>query len=625
MFSFTDVFDKNTLIDFDKIKKVIEKYEGKKKIFFGSGTAAELLMDNLLSNYEIECFLDNNKALWGTKIGNAEIRSPEYLKQLSKGDYVVFIVNRYIQAISKQLEEIGLEYNIDFIDLYQEFLPYFRVGKFEKSTVKFKNFIERIPEDTFKNIAIKHEQHIGVICGASMAAFQTWYPMAIFLLLKYMGYNVSLIMDNMYSFDDLVFFNRHSEILKHYTDYIIQIMKERFVDIDVRYINPEDKAELDETDLQEIERIIKYNLIWQNARRDEMLHIDVKDREELYRTILKDNLTSIKAFFEKNKFDSLNVISGIHKSKGLYTWEGKRYGIRVSNYDGSGVGHSTLCATNHPSGHHYDIIRMIKEDMLDETTRDEIVEKVTKIFQNRINATREQGEYNFQLTSEVSKNQKYYDVVMPLNINCDSAALGLDRVFANEKEWIIETVDYILNNTNAAIIIREHPSVITDIWKNTCMVRHGEVINKLYNTDRVYFCSGNEAINTYRMIEKCKVVLPYTSTVGVEAALMDKAVITHTNVYYADLGFVYNAKSKEEYFSLIKAAVEEKIQVKKFDKDIPYIALYDILNCTVKTEFLEFLDGWMDCTLEELVKLDGVENLIKIFGDGTPTLITKLS
>ena len=625
MLSITNVFDKDTLIDFNKIKNTIDKYEGKKKIFFGSGTAAELLMDKLLFVYEIECFLDNNKALWGSKIGNVEIKSPEYLKQLKKGDYVVFIVNRYIQAISKQLEEIGLEYNVDFVDLYQEFLPYFRVGKFEKTAIKFKDFIERIPEDTFRNITIKHEQHIGVICGASMAAFQTWYPIAIFLLLKYKGYKVSLIMDNMYSFDDLVFFDRHSEILKHYTDYIIQIMQKRFGDIDVRYINPEEKAELDEADLKEIERIVNYNLIWQNARRDEMLHIDVSDRETLFRNILKDNLSSIKSFFEKNRFDSLNVISGIHKSKGLYTWEGKRYGIRVSNYDGSGVGHSTLCATNYPSGHHYDIVRMIKEDMLDDESRYKIVEKATKIFQNRLSATKEEGGYNFQLASEVSENQKYYDVVMPLNINCDSAALGLDRVFSDEKEWIIETIDFILKNTSATVLIREHPSVITDIWKNTCMVRYGGVINKLYNTDRVCFCNGDEAINTYRMIEKSKVVLPYTSTIGIEAALMDKTVITHTNVYYADLGFVYNAKSKTEYFSLIKAAVEEKMQKKEFNKDVPYIALYDILNCTVKTEFLEFLDGWMDFTLEELVKLDGVENLIKIFGDGTPTLITKLS
>ena len=624
MFSFTDVFDKNTLIDFDKIKKVIEKYEGKKKIFFGSGTAAELLMDNLLSNYEIECFLDNNKALWGTKIGNAEIKSPEYLKQLSKGDYVVFIVNRYIQAISKQLEEIGLEYNIDFIDLYQEFLPYFRVGKFEKSTVKFKNFIERIPEDTFKNITIKHEQHIGVICGASMAAFQTWYPMAIFLLLKYKGYNVSLIMDNLYSFDDLVFFDRHSEILKFYTDYIVQLMQDKFGDIDVRHIDPKDKVELDEADLKEVERLVEFNLIWQNARRDEMLHIDINDRENLYRTILKDNLASIKAFFEKNRFDFLNVISGIHKSKGLYTWEGKRYGIKVSSYDGSAAGHATVCATNLPCGHHYDIVRIIKEDMLNEDLKKQVVEKMKELFQNRIKATIDQGGYNFQLASEVSENQKYYDVVMPLNINCDSAALGLDRVFSNEKEWIIETVDYILKNTDATIIIREHPCITTSTWGDTHMVRYANLIKELFDTDRVYFCEGNEAINTYRMIEQSKVVLPYTSTVGIEATLMDKTVITHTNVYYADLGFVYNAKSKEEYFGLIKGIVDGEISSKEFDKDIPYIALYDKLNCTIKTEFLEFLDGWMECTLNELVKLDGVEDLMKIFGDGIPTLITKL-
>ena len=47
-------------------------------------------------------------------------------------------------------------------------------------------------------------------------------------------------------------------------------------------------------------------------------------------------------------------------------------------------------------------------------------------------------------------------------------------------------------------------------------------------------------------------MLPFVSTIGIEAAALGKPVLVAGTSYYADLGFVWSAGSREEYFELVR-------------------------------------------------------------------------
>lgn len=613
-----ELYDAESQINFEKIEKLIQKHAHKKIYCFGSGSAAEILCKQPFFENNIKGFLDNNKALWGSKIHEIEIMSPQIIEHLERGKYIILILSKHLSAITKQLCIYGLEEEKDYIDIYSEFAAYYRIKKFQLSAGKYLTFLEQIPKEMFIDIKHKNDNHIGVVCIVSMVDWETWYAITIFLILHAMGYKVTLIMDNLKSFDDFIYFNKHSEIAKIYTDYIVQYISEKFEDLDIRFLNEQEKEDITQEDIKEIQRLVKINLTWQNPKTDELRGVSKEEREKKFEHILRDNMAIIKSFFNYNSFDTINVITALHKSRGLYMWEGLRHKLRVSSYDGAGKG-TTLCATNYPCSHHYDNLKIITEKMFDEMTRNEIVKITKKDFEERIHVTSDTEGYNFQACDQAEENQKFYDVIIPLNVNCDGAAIGQDRVFHTEREWLFRTIDFILKETDASIMVREHPAAFITDFRYFALERYEEEINCRYaGNDRVFFCSGDKSINTYRMIEKSKLVLPYASTIGLEAVLLGKPVITHTKVYYSNFDYIYNAIDEREYFELVKSAISDTLYIKNYCEDEKWIALNNLLNTSLKTEFRETTDVWMDYSFNELIQSDCVRKMVQTFARGVP-------
>ena len=104
------------------IDKFISSVGNKKLICFGAGPSGkkfvELFLEEGIEN-TISCFIDNDKAKWGSTvtIGSREIpvRSPEMLKggQLNPNESVIFITNRFWDQIHAQLETVPALTEVD--------------------------------------------------------------------------------------------------------------------------------------------------------------------------------------------------------------------------------------------------------------------------------------------------------------------------------------------------------------------------------------------------------------------------------------------------------------------------------------------------------------------------------
>ena len=604
-------------IDFSYIRNIIDKNPGKKVFCFGAGTAAEILMNSINIEISIEKFLDNNSLLHGSKIKGIEIVDSKILLGEEKGKYIVLILSRHVYAISSQLNGYGLQPEQDYYDIYKKFLPYFMIKKHISLMHEFQNFIKRIPSCELKNRPIYHNSRIGVVYVSSMYANYTSYCLAKVLLLRYYGYNVSLIIDTLPTFESYYLFEGFERVIREQIDKLVNIIQDKCNDIEIFYIEQEGKQELDFDDIEAVRENKRATLVWDDSVKEYGFLTGEEKRENIAEEILVNTLMYIKAFFNKHRFETINVLGGKGNHLGNYVYYGKKLGIRVSSYDVVSP-QELIYSTDGVAAHSEDITKLINRNYFNIQEKKELLLLAKDNFIKRINKTVNDKGYNFQ-TAGYKNEIKPYDIVIPLNIFWDAAALYRDRIFYNYINWLSETLEFIIENTDASVLIREHPAQNVFIYENYINLKEEISIITEYK-DRIFYAVASEKLNIYQYIEQCKLVLPFTSTVGIEAVIMGKNVITHTDVYYNDIDIVYKAHDKNEYFNKIIYYLEHTGLSKNINVDNAYLAFFYQMNNFLECEYCIYNTSWMKMSLSELSKIRGVDWIIAAVGSGIPVI-----
>lgn len=178
------------------------------------------------------------------------------------------------------------------------------------------------------------------------------------------------------------------------------------------------------------------------------------------------------------------------------------------------------------------------------------------------------------------------DILLCLNNRSDTAALGRERLFASVRDWIEALNEWSLQHPKFRIFIRQHPHERHPWLQHTD--NYGSLVRRWDPTgERLVFVPADSDINTYELLLECKVVLPYTSTVGIEAALAGKTVVIGTKCYYGELDFVQYPLSREDYFRCIEAGLEQAVPLSPEKCTQASLAFYILLNFAfLKTDFV---------------------------------------
>jgi hypothetical protein len=178
-------------------------------------------------------------------------------------------------------------------------------------------------------------------------------------------------------------------------------------------------------------------------------------------------------------------------------------------------------------------------------------------LQRRIEA---RDRYGFQvLPAEASGNAvDSTTILIPMNVEWDTAALGKHVHFANSTDWITSTVTAILEADAGPVIVRQHPSERRDLQRSRLDI--GSALRDLFGDDpRCRFVAADAAVNTYDLLHAARFVLPFVSTIAIEAAAMGKPVLISGTCFYADLGFVWSATSRDEYLDLVQKGAQGRL------------------------------------------------------------------
>lgn len=625
-----NIYNADQHIDFDKIEKLLDDNTNKEIICFGGGTAAQILSEKLLHKYNVTCFLDNNDKIWGTEICGCKVCEPSILKNKTRDSYIVLILSKHAVQISKQLEDFGLEKDVDYFDIYKEFSAYFRIKKFEGNVLKFLDFIDRIPKGTFDNVEKQQGAKAGIVCSGSMAKNAVCYAFGQCLVSMYHGYDATLIVDTLKGYDDYIYFEDYHKVVRIYIEYVVGYIVKLGINIKVDYVSEDEYCDITTKETSKLKYLSEATLSWLDSRKDEVFLHQNNEREDISYQILCRNYSHIKAFFDKKTYDVLSVFTGMHKHRCLYTLIAREKNMRVSTYDGGEGGAEIGVNTNGISSQSPDIKMIIHNNMLSDEERGLLAARSKELLEQRQNSTVKENAklktkiINYQIVPQ-NDNVEKYDILVPLNILWDSAALWVDKLFYNWREWLEKLVEYVYNNTNATMIIREHPA--QNHFSGYNFVDISEELRHLFDkySDRITFVKADEKLNTYSCLKYVKLVLPYTSTIGLESVCMGKTVIMHTNTYYSEEKFLMSPSTQEEYFDYINKILQGKeYVVSEYDRDTARIMYYLKMNDMLPSIFTEAIDDWMDYEFIQLCEEDGVKKIMDCIYKAVPICFARI-
>ena len=594
--------------------------------------------------------MDSDCKKWGQLYCGKEIKDPKEILQVDRETYMVLVLSSASADICRILETMGLEQGADYVTLSQLLDGRHELVRYINAANMLLDFLDTVPKELKDRKPDKGKGKIGIVMSIEGQNAEPDFPytVALFLILKWRGYHAQLMIDNLHWAGDLAFYRGFCDDCDKILSELVCKLKTIVPPEDLVYFDTYGKIEISEQDIKECERVAEYSAKGQKWRKiANFAWMTLQSVEEHFVQIFKHNIGYVKAFFDNNDCESVNVSTALHRRAGIIHYVCSQKGIRVSSQD-STKGKMILSADGIAS-YGGDITRVVKEQWIPAEWEEEVLQCAEDMARERFAQTKldetfrleqfeeavvEKGFAYVSLQGAASAIQENYDAIIPLNAPNDGAALGIHTIFSDRKQWLIEILDFLINQLGKRVLLREHPvlkilpaSIYTE---SDIASTEPEILEPYKNSKLLYYANFHEDINLYKYMEQCRVVLPWTSTVGMEAAIMQKNLVVHTDVFYGNSAFAMKAHSKEEYFEFIRMCVETDDWLVKDRKLAQKEALkyfYFGMKRNLYTDFTLYESDyhctthkWLHMNFEELLKEKGVEEIVQIVAENIPSV-----
>jgi hypothetical protein len=115
-------------------------------------------------------------------------------------------------------------------------------------------------------------------------------------------------------------------------------------------------------------------------------------------------------------------------------------------------------------------------------------------------------------------------------------------------EWVARSVQYFAGLPEVQLVIRVHPGEVLTHGLSMVDVVH-EVLPRL--PEHIHLIGPKDKINTYDLVDVADLGLVYTTTVGMEMAMMGVPVIVAGQTHYRGRGFTHDPDSWVAYYKQI--------------------------------------------------------------------------
>lgn len=400
----------------------------------------------------------------------------------------------------------------------------------------FRRFLSTAP-----STATAAGKAVGIAVIPWMGTPAPWFSVALAMLYAELGFAVRLIVHDIpFAGSDV----QEIELLRS----ILPELERRFA---VTCLSEEIKEPLARHEQVSVEQLFETN-VHSYLCRGSKAQISAASLQESKRLLILAGM-HLKGHLSCNDFDHIVIPGGIYGQSGLYyVLENPARGLRIATYDSGNS--SIIVGTRGIASHCEDVATVIEREVtFIERNRNVIIRLAREEFLKRMHG---RDRFRFQ-TRAVTKTplKTPCDVLIPLNLFDDAAGIGRVRSFRDPAEWLESTLRRLVTKAGIHIVVREHPDALKYATNRSIF---SDVLKSFEHESRVKILRAEEPCNTYELLSKASLVLPVSTTVGLEAAILGVPVIMESDAYYARAPFVRFADSRNAYFGLIDTALHER-------------------------------------------------------------------
>jgi len=142
-------------------------------------------------------------------------------------------------------------------------------------------------------------------------------------------------------------------------------------------------------------------------------------------------------------------------------------------------------------------------------------------------------------------------ILVCTNVPFDAGFYQFTTLFRSMRDWLVETVRFLLNETDTQVVVRIHPGE---------MLHYGGRERSVDNLaeagvtphPRLIVIAPEAKVNTYPLMERCRAGVVFSSTTGIEMAMLGRPVVVGADVYYGNKGFTRDCDSRPVYFDILR-------------------------------------------------------------------------
>lgn len=327
----------------------------------------------------------------------------------------------------------------------------------------------------------------------------------------------------------------------------------------------------------------------QQARSDSIMRLGVETLEDdnaehvasiaYYSALGQRAARQAWSFLSNNQsqFDLVLIANGMTFEASWFARTALQLGISLSTFEKFAFRHTRITSHGGSIFTFRDLDRLwrMREELgfEREPFRGRAIERARQILDERRKASTRNWAWKYQFAPDqsddaalaavgVSANKPY--VLICTNVPFDAGYYQFTTLFPSMRSWLVETVRYLLEETELDVVVRIHPGEALH-YAGRERSEDNLAAAGLIGNPRLKVVGPRDHVNTYPLMANCHAGVVFSSTTGIEMAMMGRPVVVGSDVYYANRGFTQDCRTREIYFEKLKDLSSSKISMEDGD------------------------------------------------------------
>lgn len=254
-----------------------------------------------------------------------------------------------------------------------------------------------------------------------------------------------------------------------------------------------------------------------------------------------------RTFLDKSEADVLVVFNGILYPEATARWVARQKGMRVISHEVGFQPFSAFFSDGQATA--YPIEIPVEFELTTEQNA-----RLDAYLEGRF-----QGQFSMAgirfwpemhgLDEAFNQRVARFKQIVPVftNVIYDTSQVHANAVFPHMFAWLDVVKEVIQEHPETLFVIRAHPDELRPGKESRESVPEWVARNGIAGWSNVIFVNPTEYLSSYELIQRSKFVMVYNSSIGLEAALMGKAVICGGKARYTAYPTVFFPESPDTY------------------------------------------------------------------------------